>query len=138
MSPEAKTILLVDDDESNRVLMKAAFFNARSMHALHFMGSGQAALDYLMQRGADPSAVWPDLIVLDLNMPGKDGFDVLIEIRQHEGLKEIPVVLLTGSNAAADIERCGQFSKCEHILKPSRFVDLVELVKSIETRYLAA
>lgn len=133
---ERKTILLVDDDESNHVLMKVAFRNAGSDHDLNFVENGESALDFLQQREPYTQALTPALILLDLNLPGKDGFEILNEIRQLPATCEIPVVILTGSNAVADIETCKRFKRCEHVLKPSRFTDMIELVKSLESRYL--
>src|SRR5436305_14212801 len=110
MAAHAKpiVILLADDDEEDRMLTSDALEESRVVNDLRFVEDGEELLDYLYQRGryADPdSAPSPGLILLDLNMPRKDGREALREIKADPNLRRIPVIVLTTSNAEVDIYR---------------------------------
>jgi len=131
------TILMADDDPDDRLMTQEAFEEAHLANALHFVEDGEALLDYLyhrgpyVARGADPE---PGLILLDLNMPKKDGRQALKEIKADPLLRHIPIVVLTTSKAEEDILRTYDLGVNSFIIKPVTFVALVELVKTL-TRY---
>ncbi len=120
-------ILLVEDNPASRLLMKEAFKAAAVAWELHQVENGTQMLAFLKGEGDYRKAPRPDLIVMDLNLPGKSGVELMDEIKHDEKLQDIPLVVLTGSNASADIQACSQF-RCKYLLKPSRFHELVALV----------
>lgn len=126
-----RNILLVEDDRASRRLMDMAFQEAAIGASLHMAENGEEALDFLKKRGKYPGAPRPEMILLDLNLPGKSGASVLEEIRGDDRLKEIPVVILTGSNASQDIKISSRFTRCRYLLKPTHYHELVLLVKSL-------
>jgi len=130
-------ILLVDDSRAAHFLMKEAFKEASMDSQLHMVENGDDALSFLRKEGSFAKMPAPDLMLLDLNMPGKTGLDVLDEIKKDESLHNIPVIVLTGSEAAADREACSKFN-CKYLNKPTRFHELVELVKSLPDLVLKA
>lgn len=123
-------ILFVEDSEASRHLMKEAFKAAGFEGQLMIMENASQLLAFLNQKPQSASALFPDLIVLDLNLPGKTGIEVMEELKNDETFKAIPLIVLTGSNALTDIEACSRFG-CKYLLKPSRFHELVQLVKSL-------
>lgn len=127
-------ILLIEDSEGDRQLMEEAF-KAASQSGLYVVQNGFEGLAFLKKEGEYQNVPRPDLILLDLNMPGKTGLDVLDEIKSDEALQNIPVAILTGSNAPTDIRACSRFPGCRYLLKPSRFPELVELVKTLPNLY---
>ncbi len=125
------TILMADDDLDDRMLTKDALEEARLANCLHFVENGEELIDYLHHRGqyADrtkfPS---PGLILLDLNMPKKDGREALTEIKADPDLRRIPVVVLTTSQAEEDVLRTYDLGANSFITKPVTFESLVDLV----------
>jgi len=102
------TILVAEDDEDDRLLMQEALEENRLANDLHFVEDGEFLMDYLLHRGeySDPqTAPRPSLILLDLNMPRKDGREALQEIKANPDLRQIPIVVLTTSKAEEDILR---------------------------------
>jgi len=127
-----KHILLVEDNEASRNIMQEAFVDASFEGELDVVGNGNEAMQFLRQGPRFENKPKPDLVLLDLNMPGKSGMEVLQEIKSDEALQYIPVIILSGSNAPKDMNACFGFLKCHYLLKPSRFQDLVKLVTSLE------
>ena len=128
------TILVADDDADDRSLTKEAFEEARLVNDLRFVEDGQELLDYLQRRGrySDPAtSPTPGLILLDLNMPRKDGREALAEIKADPVLRAIRVVILTTSNAEADILRSYNLSAASYITKPVTFTSLVDIVRTL-------
>jgi CheY-like chemotaxis protein len=128
------TILLADDDEEDRELARDALQDARLANEMKFAVDGQDLLDYLRREGrwADPSvdAPRPGIILLDLNMPKKDGREALAEIKADASLRRIPVVVLTTSNDEADVLRTYDLGVSSFITKPVTFAGLVEVMRS--------
>lgn len=127
-------ILLADDDEEDRMLTSDALVESRVVNDLRFVEDGEELLDYLYQRGryTDPaSAPSPGLILLDLNMPKKDGREALREIKADPHLRRIPVIVLTTSKAEEDIFRTYDLGANSFITKPVHFNALVEVMKEI-------
>jgi CheY-like chemotaxis protein len=128
------TILLADDDEEDRQLARDALQDARLANEMKFAVDGQDLLDYLRREGrwAGPSvdAPRPGIILLDLNMPKKDGREALAEIKADASLRRIPVVVLTTSNDEADVLRTYDLGVNSFITKPVTFAGLVEVMRS--------
>jgi two-component system, response regulator len=132
--PQGKriTILLAEDDADDRLLVKEALAEGRVLNELHSVEDGEELLDYLRRLGryADPEeSPRPGLVLLDLNMPRKDGREALREIKGDPDLKRIPVVVMTTSKAEEDIVRSYDLGANSYITKPVTFERLVELMK---------
>jgi len=128
------TILLADDDEEDRELARDALQDSRLANEMKFVVDGQDLLDYLHHQGrwAGPEvdAPRPGLILLDLNMPKKDGREALVEIKADETLRRIPIVVLTTSNDEADILASYDLGVSSFITKPVTFGALVDVMRS--------
>ncbi|HUC84918.1 MAG TPA: response regulator [Candidatus Acidoferrales bacterium] len=134
MKTEGKmiTIVLADDDPDDRQLTEEAFTENRLANQLHCVQDGEELMDYLRRRGAFEqmrSEPLPGLILLDLNMPRKDGREALKEIKADPNLRRIPIVVLTTSKAEEDILRSYDLGVNSYVTKPVTFKSLVELVK---------
>jgi CheY-like chemotaxis protein len=128
------TILMADDDPDDCLLVKRAFKTSKLCNDLRFVNDGEDLMDYLYQRGKykEPDqAPRPGLILLDLNMPRKDGREALKEIRADDTLREIPVVVLSTSKDEEDIHRSYNLGANSYIMKPVTFEGLVEVIKSM-------
>ena len=133
------TILMADDDADDRLMTKEAFEESRLKNDLRFVEDGVELLDYLKRRGkyADPaSSPRPGLILLDLNMPKKDGREALEEIKADPNLKSIRVVILTTSKAEEDIYRTYNLSAASYITKPVTFSGMAEVIKTLGKYWL--
>jgi len=134
MKKEGKmiTIVLADDDPDDRKLTQDAFAENRLVNVLHCVEDGEELMDYLHRRGKYDnlgSEPLPGLILLDLNMPRKDGREALKEIKADANLRRIPIVVLTTSKAEEDILRSYDLGVNSYVTKPVTFKSLVELVK---------
>lgn len=130
------TILLADDDEEDRMLTRDALKETKLLNELRTVGDGEELIDYLLHRGqyaAPESSPRPGLILLDLNMPKKDGREALKEIKEHAELRQIPVVVLTTSKADEDIFKTYQLGVSSYITKPVSFTGLVDVMKALGT-----
>ena len=128
------TILLADDDADDRVLTKEALSESRLANDLRFVEDGEDLLDYLRRRGKYASAESsprPGLILLDLNMPRKDGREALREIKGDPNLRSIPIVVLTTSKAEEDIYRTYDLGVNSFITKPVTFDGLVAVMRGL-------
>jgi CheY-like chemotaxis protein len=123
-------ILFVEDSEASRHLMREAFKAAHFDGELFIMENAAQFFQFLNRQNNYSKAPVPDLIVLDLNLPGKNGIEVMEEVKNDPRFQNIPLIVLTGSNAASDIEACSKYG-CKYLLKPSRFHELVKLVQSL-------
>lgn len=127
-------ILLADDDEEDRMLTADALAESRVVNDFRFVQDGDELLDYLYHRGqyTDPAAApTPGLILLDLNMPRKDGREALREIKADPDLRRIPVIILTTSKAEEDIYRTYDLGANSFITKPVSFEGLVSVMRDI-------
>ncbi len=125
------TILMADDDPEDQMMTKRAFTKNHLANDLRFVQDGEELMDYLLRRGRynDPaSAPMPGLILLDLNMPRKDGRQALTEIKATPELRCIPVIVLTTSRAEEDVLRSYDLGVNSFITKPVGFKDLVEAI----------
>jgi CheY-like chemotaxis protein len=128
------TILLADDDEDDRMLAEQAFEECRLANELRVVEDGEELLDYLHRRGefAEPGAApRPGMILLDLNMPRKDGREALREIKADPALRSIPIVVLTTSKQEEDILRTYDLGVNSFITKPVTFEGLVDVIKTL-------
>src|SRR5437764_3284383 len=132
------TILLADDDEEDCELARDALQDARLANEMRFVYDGQELIDYLRREGpyADPAAdaPRPGIILLDLNMPRKDGREALAEIKSDEALREIPVVVLTTSKDEGDVQRTYALGANSFITKPVTHSGLIDVMRSL-TKY---
>jgi CheY-like chemotaxis protein len=138
-NPKPITILMADDDPDDRQLTKEAFEESCIFNDLRFVQDGVELMDYLNQRGkfANPvSSPRPGLILLDLNMPKKDGREALKEIKADPKLKHIRVVILTTSEQEEDILDTYDITAASYITKPVTFEGLVDVVKTIGKYWL--
>lgn len=128
------TILLADDDPDDRLMAEEALRESRLSNPLDLVEDGEELLDYLRRQGKyadlDPKSL-PGLILLDLNMPRKDGREALKEIKSDEKLKHIPIVVLTTSKAEEDIIRTYNLGVNSFITKPVTFESLVDLMRQL-------
>ena len=132
MSAPAKTvvILMADDDADDRLLAKDALAECRLPGELQFVENGEELLDYLHRRGKyTNNPPRPGLILLDLNMPKKDGREALREIKANAQFRKIPVVVLTTSQADTDIAQIYDLGANSFITKPVNFESLVKVMK---------
>jgi chemotaxis family two-component system response regulator Rcp1 len=129
-------ILLVEDNPGDVRLTLEALKDGKVLNHLSVVGDGVEAIAFLHQEGAYANAPSPDLIFLDLNLPKKDGREVLQEIKNDESVKHIPVVVLTTSNADKDILRTYELHANCYITKPVDFEQFTKVVKSIEDFWL--
>ena len=133
------TILLADDDADDRMMAGEALAESRLANDLRFVEDGEELMDYLLRRGkyADPaSSPRPAILLLDLNMPRKDGREALEEIKRDPKLRTIRVVVLTTSKAEEDIVRSYDLSAASYITKPVTFSGLVEVIKTLGKYWL--
>jgi len=136
MANERKSvvILVADDDHEDCMLIRDAFKEGLLMNGLRFVGDGEELMDYLRRQGKykDPQlSPPPGIILLDLNMPKKDGREVLKEIKSDPELRGIPVVILTTSSDEGDILRSYNTGANSYITKPVTFAGLVNAVKAL-------
>ncbi|MCT4635451.1 MAG: response regulator [Rickettsiales bacterium] len=125
-------ILLVEDNEGDIELTKEAFDEAKFRNNLHVVEDGDEALDYLFKQNNYVDAITPDIILLDLNLPGTDGREVLEKIKADKFLKRIPVIVLTSSKADKDIiESYDLHANC-YIVKPVNAIKFMDVVQHVE------
>lgn len=137
-SPRLIRILLVEDSPSDAKLTLTALKLAKVANQVDHVIDGVEAMDFLRQRGKHQQAQRPDLILLDLNLPRKDGREVLEELKTDSDLKTIPVVVLTTSKAEQDVFRSYQLHANCYITKPVNFERFLEVIRSIEQFWLSA
>lgn len=125
-------ILLVEDNAADVRLTEEALRDGQLLNRLHVARDGAEALDFLEGKGAYSDVPRPDLILLDLNLPKKDGREVLAKIKGDDGLKSIPVVVLTTSSAEEDILQSYNLNANCYITKPVDFEQFLNVVKAIE------
>ena len=136
-SMRAIEILLVEDSPSDVRLTREALKQAKVLNTLHVMKDGAEAMDFLHRKGKHKGSPRPDIILLDLNLPKKDGREVLAEIKADPDLKRVPVVILTTSKAEEDIVRSYELHANAYITKPVDLARFLEGIKSLEQFWLA-
>ena len=135
-----QTILLVEDDANEVFLFERAFRKAQLTNPLSVARDGQEAIDFLNRQGGSSDRTHhaaPRLVLLDLKMPRKSGFEVLEWVRQQPALKQLIVVVLTSSNLEADINRAYDLGTNSYLVKPGDFEALIQLVKTVTAYWFA-
>jgi CheY-like chemotaxis protein len=129
-------ILLVEDNAADVRLTREALKDAKVRNRLHVAADGVEAMAFLRREGRHADAPRPDLVLLDLNLPKKDGREVLEEIKEDPELQNIPVVILTTSQAEEDVLRSYQLHANAYVTKPVDLERFLEVVRSIESFWL--
>jgi CheY-like chemotaxis protein len=130
--PKHIEILLVEDSPADVLITREALNEAKLLNTIHVAEDGEDAMDFLCRRGKFASAPRPDLILLDLNLPRKNGRELLAEIKADDNLKLIPVVVLTTSSAEEDVLRSYNLHANCYVVKPVEFDSFVKAVQSIQ------
>lgn len=131
VQPKIIDILLVEDSPADVLITREALTEAKLLNTIHVVENGVAALEFLRRQGKYASAPRPDLILLDLNLPRKNGREVLAEIKTDADLKSIPVVVLTTSRAEEDVIKSYNLHANCYVVKPVEFDNFVKAVQSI-------
>ena len=137
--PEAGNILLVEDNEDDALLIQRAFRRIGSVHPMQRLSDGEQALAYLAGDGAysDREAhPLPALVLLDLKLPRRSGFEVLEWLRGQPGLRRLPVVVLTSSRESRDVDRAADLGANSYLVKPVHFDALQELIRALGLYWL--
>jgi two-component system response regulator len=129
-------ILLVEDSPSDVAMTLAALREGHIVNDIHVACDGETAMDFLRGRGKYRDAPRPDLILLDLNLPKKDGREVLAEVKGDDDLRAIPVVVLTTSTAESDVLRSYKLHANSYVRKPLGFEQFLAVVQQIESFWL--
>jgi CheY-like chemotaxis protein len=129
-------VLLVEDDPGDILMTKEAFEHYKIRNQLHVVTDGEQALDFLHQVGDYASAPRPGLILLDLNLPRRDGLEVLAELKQDPVLRVIPVVVLTTSQAEEDILRSYSLHANAYVSKPVDFERFMDVIRQIDNFFV--
>ncbi|HDQ25874.1 MAG TPA: response regulator [bacterium] len=132
MAGKSISILLVEDSPDDVLLTREALKDAKIVNELDVVSDGVEAMEFLRKKGRYAGAERPDLILLDLNLPKKDGRETLIEIKTDDDLKAIPVVVLTTSEAEEDVIKSYNYHANCYITKPVNLDRFYKVVKSIE------
>lgn len=131
-------ILLVEDNPADMRLVHEAMAEVDARDTLHWVADGREALDFLRRRGDHAAAPVPDLVLLDLNLPGIGGKEILAEIKRDGELGSLPVVVLTSSAARQDVLDSYRFHANAYMVKPTDFEDYLTLVERIRAYWLSA
>lgn len=130
-------VLLVEDDPGDVVLTREGLATSTLSLNLHVVDNGEKAVDFLDRRSPYAAVPRPDLVILDLNLPRLNGFEVLAHIKANDSLKDIPVVVLTTSKAKTDADRSTEIGADCFLSKPPDFGGFARVVKSIEAFWSA-
>ncbi|MFZ0927670.1 MAG: response regulator [Syntrophobacteraceae bacterium] len=131
-----KTVLMADDDEEDCMLARDAFAESGAIVAFSSVADGIELMDYLSERSRSAANRLPDLILLDMNMPRKDGRQALAEIKSEPALRHIPIVILTSADEREDADFTMKAGAESFITKPATFDEWVEIMKSLARSWL--
>jgi len=134
--PPEPVVLLVEDDPGDAMMIREAFEESKQHGELYLVGDGKQALSFLRRAGGFTTAPRPDLILLDLSLPGRDGLEILAEMKTDADLLTIPVVVLTSSRSPNDIQRCYSLHANAYVTKPRDFDGVSEVIRQITARFL--
>jgi CheY-like chemotaxis protein len=137
MSIRAVEILLVEDDAGDVLITREAFEQSKLVNNLHNVSNGEEALSYLRQEGPYSEAPRPDLVLLDLNLPRLDGRELLSIVKADAALRQIPVVVLTTSQADEDIVRSYDLHANAFVTKPVDFEKFVDVVRNVDNFFFS-
>lgn len=125
-------VLLVEDNLGDSRLIQESFKDLKVPNSLHIVKDGVEAIQFLKKELPFKDSVRPDIIFLDLNLPRKNGFDVLAEIKENDDLKTIPVIVLTSSKAEKDVAKAYKYHANSYVIKPNDFMDYIKLGEILE------
>ena len=125
-------ILLVEDDPGDVLMTREAFEDNKVANTLHVVSDGAEAMDFLRKEGSFTEAPTPDLVLLDLNLPRMDGREVLAAVKADDALRQIPIVVLTTSEAEEDVLRSYALHANAYVTKPVDFDRFIEVVRKID------
>jgi CheY-like chemotaxis protein len=125
-------ILVVEDNDDDVVLIQEAFSEAKVINRLAFVRDGEEAMAYLRKQGAYATAPMPGMVLSDINMPKKNGFEMLADIKADPRLRAVLVIMLTVSDRQEDIVRSFEQGACSYIRKPVTLTSFVAVVKELE------
>lgn len=136
--PTPMTILIADDDADDRMFLEQAMRQNDYSQGIRFVEDGEELMEYLHRRGRydELSAPWPNILILDLNMPRKNGFQALSEIKDDPKLRRLPVIVMTTSSADEDIVKTYNLGVNSFVTKPFNFNRLVEMVATLKTYWM--
>lgn len=136
--PTSMTILIADDDHDDRLFMEQALRQNGFSQTIQFVEDGEELMEYLRHEGRflDQNVPWPNLLILDLNMPRKNGFQALEEIKDDPKLRRLPVVVMTTSSADEDVVKTYNLGVNSFVTKPFNFSRLVEMVGALKTYWM--
>lgn len=126
------TVLLVEDNPGDARLIQELLNSGPVRHDIHHVDDGVKAMDFLRSQGDYGSSPRPDLMILDLNLPRKDGREVLAEVKGDNGLRSIPIVVLTTSEADQDVHHCYELHANCYVTKPADFDDFNDVMRMID------
>ena len=129
---KTQNILLVEDNPADILLTMEAFKEGAIPHELNAVNDGVEAVSYLKRTGKYADAVRPDIILLDINLPKKNGFEVLAEIKHDPDLKHIPVIVLSTSGSKHDIRKAYELHANCYLMKPVELEDFFSVIRSLE------
>ena len=135
--PDPIEVLLVEDDPGDVLLIREAFEDNKVANRLHVVADGVEALDFMRQQNGYADAPRPDLVLLDLNLPRKDGREVLAEVKNDDTLRTIPVVVLTTSQAEEDVLRSYDLHANAYVTKPVDFDRFIGVVRQIDQFFVS-
>lgn len=127
----AVSILMAEDDIEDQMLIREALEASDINYKLNVVNDGEELVDYLNQRGDYTEVMLPSIVLLDLNMPRKNGHEALAEIKSNPNLRQIPIIVLTTSDSEDDIKSSYDLGVSSYICKPVTFAKLVELVNTL-------
>lgn len=139
MNSKNRSVLLVEDDANDVLLVQRAFRKAGAIAPMHVVNDGQAAMDYLNGSGAYANRIahpLPALVLLDLKLPRKSGHEVLTWLRAQPALKRTPVVVLTSSKESMDVNRAYDLGANSYLVKPVAFADLLNMAQTLDLYWL--
>lgn len=136
--PTPMTILIADDDSDDRMFLEQAMRQNGYQQDIRFVEDGEELMEYLRRQGRynEHNAPWPNMLILDLNMPRKNGFQALAEIKDDPKLRRLPVIVMTTSSADEDIARTYNSGVNSFVTKPFNFNRLVEMVGTLKTYWM--
>jgi CheY-like chemotaxis protein len=130
-------ILIAEDDADDRFLLQAAFEENGFSDRLQFVENGVEVIEYLTSlKGTDKERSFPRFILLDLNMPKKDGREVLKELKQNPDLRKIPVIIFSTTNNEQEMRRCYELGANSYITKPNSFESLLKTVAALRSYWM--
>jgi CheY-like chemotaxis protein len=135
--PDPIEVLLVEDDPGDVLLIREAFEDNKVANRLHVVSDGVEALEFMRHEGPHADAPRPDLVLLDLNLPRKDGREVLAEVKEDAALRTIPVVVLTTSSAEEDVLRSYNLHANAYVTKPVDFDRFIGVVRQIDQFFVS-